>query len=55
VAGGRQQILERRKLMKKIVLRILLATLLLLACESTPVLADGTVPGPWCCPGCTCN
>lgn len=37
--------------MKIIMIRIALATLLLLA-ASTPVLADGSMPAPFCCPGC---
>jgi hypothetical protein len=46
---------QEEKLMKKTIVRILLATVLLLASGLTPVLADGGVPAPWCCPGCTCN
>lgn len=40
--------------MKKTIIRIALAMLLLLAAASTPVLADGGLPAPFCCPGCTC-
>lgn len=41
--------------MKKTFVRILLATLLLLACGSTPVMAGGGEPlPPFCPPGYTC-
>jgi hypothetical protein len=40
---------------KKTLIRIIVATLLLLASASTPVLADGGFPAPFCCPGCICN
>ena len=36
--------------MKKMMVRIFLAVLLLVACGTTPVLADGTSPVPYCFP-----
>ncbi|HLJ30345.1 MAG TPA: hypothetical protein VKY85_26810 [Candidatus Angelobacter sp.] len=36
--------------MKKTLIRIIVATLLLVACGSTPVLADGSDPRPPFCP-----
>jgi hypothetical protein len=42
--------------MKKTMIRVVLAALFLIAPASTSIaLADGSVPMPWCCPGCTCN
>ena len=42
--------------MKKTAIRMIVAALLLLAANSTPLLADGSMPSPpFCCPGCTCN
>jgi len=42
--------------MKKTLVRIILATLLLTAAGSTPVLADGGIPRPpYCQPGIICN
>lgn len=43
--------LQGAKSVKKILIRVTLAALLLLAAYSTPVLADGGT-GPFCCPGC---
>ena len=42
--------------MKKTLIRILLATLMLVASGATPVLADGGNPlPPFCPPGSVCN
>ncbi|HEY6348612.1 MAG TPA: hypothetical protein VI636_04300 [Candidatus Angelobacter sp.] len=42
--------------MKNTIVRIVLAWSLLLACGSTPSVADGGVPPPpWCPPGGICN
>jgi len=42
--------------MKTTLIRLLVATLLLLACGSTPVLADGGDPRPpFCPPGSNCG
>lgn len=42
--------------MKKSVIRMIVAALLLLTAASTPVLADGSLPSPpYCPPGCVCN
>jgi len=41
--------------MKKNLIRLILAALLLVACGSTPVLADGSDPRPpFCPPGSIC-
>jgi len=37
--------------MKTIIIRLILTTLLLVACGSTPVLADGGGDPPLCLPG----
>lgn len=39
--------------MKRALVRIIMAAVLLLASASIPVLADGPM-GPFCCPGCNC-
>lgn len=42
--------------MKSRVILMIVAALLLLAANSTPLLADGTLPSPpFCPPGCVCN
>jgi len=42
--------------MSKTLIRIIVATLLLLACGSTPVLGDGSDPRPpFCPPGTNCG
>lgn len=41
--------------MKKTIIRIILATLFLVASGSTPILADGTSPRPLCVPPEVCR
>ncbi len=42
--------------MNKTIMRIILATLFLLACGTSQLMADGGEPRPpFCCPGCSCR